>query len=151
MTLTLRQAVRHAVSEFTAAKAAMHESFGIDNAGDIAAAARQGGMPAKGMCANDLEYFTHGIGYTVVHPNSAQVHIDAGSTGDVFTAHDLEFYLADAYPQLDYDVAAIKEECYQLLTQGLLEAASAGTYLVPRLSDLETSHEAAKQGTTKCE
>ncbi len=90
-----RDAVLAALASFAQAKAAMEETFRVRSAAEVVSAVLRGRMPREGHCLNGLEYFVHGIGYTVVTASGGQVHFDSGDevSTDVFSVHDIRAFL----------------------------------------------------------
>ncbi|MEV8636329.1 hypothetical protein AB0395_32215 [Streptosporangium sp. NPDC051023] len=92
-----RDVIEAALASFAEAKAAIEETFGVVGAPEIVNAVLAGSRPRQGRCTNGLEYFVHGIGYTVVFPDDAQVHIDGDESGDdVFSLYDMLFFLENS-------------------------------------------------------
>jgi hypothetical protein len=90
------QVVQTVIESFRVARAKMNAASGGADATAAVLAVRQGLIPREGVLDDGLEYFVHGVGYTVVMPSEAQAHIDAGSAGDMFTNHDIRTYLRTA-------------------------------------------------------
>ncbi|MDT7784493.1 MAG: hypothetical protein QOF58_2912 [Pseudonocardiales bacterium] len=111
--------VRAAVEAFYQARAAMMKDFRARTASDVVSAVLTGSMPRQGNCANGWGYFVHGVGYTVVLPSEAQLHIDAGKDVDVISVFDLRFYL-EGIGCGALELAAIREQCEALVVEGLL-------------------------------
>jgi hypothetical protein len=91
----IREAVVGALAAFVLAKSAIELTFDATSATEIVSAVLKGQKAREGRCVNGLEYFVHGIGYTVVTPSGGQVHYDSGDAGegDVFSANDIRFFL----------------------------------------------------------
>jgi hypothetical protein len=90
-----REAVAGALAVFAQAKQDIELTFSAGSAADIVSAVLKGRQDRQGRTLNGLEYFVHGIGYTVVVPAGGQVHVDSGDPGegDVFSAYDIRLFL----------------------------------------------------------
>ena len=95
MNSTVRDRVTAALASFAEAKAAIESPFDVMSAAEIVSAVLQGRMPREGRCVNGLEYFVHGVGYTIMIDSGGQVHFDGGDggIGDVFSAYDIQEFL----------------------------------------------------------
>jgi hypothetical protein len=111
--------VRSAVEAFYQARAVMMEDFGAHRASEVVSAVLNGSKPRQGSCVNGWGYFVHGVGYTVVLPYEAQLHIDAGDNADVISVFDLRFYL-EGVGCGAVELAVIREQCDALVSEGLL-------------------------------
>lgn len=88
-------AVVDALALFLQAKKDIELTFSVESAAEIVSAVLKGRKAREGRTLNGLEYFVHGIGYTVVMPSGGNVHFDSGDRGegDVFSAHDIQLFL----------------------------------------------------------
>ncbi len=95
MTDDTREAVTDALASFAQAKRDIELTFSVGSAADIVSAVLKGRKAREGSTLSGLEYFVHGIGYTVVVPSGGQVHFDSGGhgEGDVFSAYDIQLFL----------------------------------------------------------
>lgn len=116
----VRQAVLAALNSFLQAKAAIERTFAAGSAPEIVAAVLQGRMPRQGRCDNGLEYFVHGVGYTVVTDSGGPVHIDGTEAGDVVSVYDLRAFFESA--EIDHvpNVEDIRIACNELRSEGIL-------------------------------
>jgi hypothetical protein len=114
------------------ARAAMEATFGVTGAPAIVSAVLKGVRPRTGRCLNGLEYFVHGIGYTVVFPSGGQAHIDGGPTGDIFSVYDLSFFLETLDDDPVPSSEALTVELDALVSAGELSQVAVGKFAVPR-------------------
>lgn len=90
-----REAVTDVLASFVQAKQDIERTFGLASAADLVAAVLKGRKARVGRTLDGLEYFVHGIGYTVVVPSGGQAHFDSGDhgEGDVFSAYDILLFM----------------------------------------------------------
>jgi hypothetical protein len=90
-----REAVTGALVSFVQAKLDIELTFAVASAADIVSAVLKGRKACEGRTLNGLEYFVHGIGYTVVVSSEGHVHFDSGDPGegDVFSAYDILLFM----------------------------------------------------------
>lgn len=111
--------VRSAVASFFLARRLVADSFGTASASELVSAVLSGVHPRRGFCSNGWEYFVHGVGYTVVMPDGAQLHIDGSNSGDVLSLYDIRFYMESldcVVPSID----EVRRDCDLLATAGNL-------------------------------
>jgi hypothetical protein len=129
MSVDVRESVRQALNDFSAAKAMIENHFQAGSAAEIVAAVLKGTHPRAGDLSEGATYFVHGTGYTVTLPPERLVHIDSGDQGDVFSVYDLQHYLADAEgDDAAPELAALTEELNALVTQGRIRFAGGVKY-----------------------
>jgi hypothetical protein len=85
--------IQASIASFAEAKEAIEAEFGLAGAPAIVQSVLKGAVPRQGKLRDGSEYFVHGIGYTVVSSGEGQVHIDGSDLGDLFSVHDLYFYM----------------------------------------------------------
>jgi hypothetical protein len=109
------------LASFREAKVAIGTSFSADSAAEIVSAVVNGKMPRRGRCSNGLEYFVHGVGYTVITEAGGQAHIDScGADGDCFSVYDVRFFMETAGFETVPDIADIRSACQRLATSGVV-------------------------------
>jgi hypothetical protein len=130
----LEQVVTPALDGFRVGKRAMEQHFGVSSTSGIVEAVLQGGMPRQGQTGDGLEYFVHGVGYTVTLPDGGEVHIDAErSGGDCFKVYDVCQYLETSGRIETCDIEQVRAVLAQQVAGGELRTAGQGYYvLVPR-------------------
>lgn len=124
-------AVQTVLVAFKAAKEAIETTFGVAGAPAVVGLVLKGFKPREGVCLNGLEYSVHGIGYTVVFPDEGQAHIDGSVDGDLFSVHDVSFFLESSGVDPVPDIEVLEVELEKLLRSGSLHKAGARKYLMP--------------------
>jgi hypothetical protein len=119
--------VRSAVDAFYQARAVMADGFSVQSASAVVSAVLDGSKPRKGKCVNGWDYFVHGVGYTVVLPSEAQLHIDAGKSTDVISLYDIRFYLESLGCDVP-ELADLRGQCEALVREGVLGALDGTKY-----------------------
>jgi hypothetical protein len=110
------------LASFVQAKQDIERTFAVASAADVVSAVLKGRKAREGRTLNGLEYFVHGIGYTVVVQSGGQVHFDSGDTGhgDVFSAHDVLLFMETSGDIQLPAVAAVKSALNDLSSEGAL-------------------------------
>lgn len=126
----MKSPVHAALASFVEARAALEETFGVAGAPSIVQEVLSGHQPREGRCRNGLEYFVHGIGYTVVLADGCPAHIDGSDHGDVFTAYDVRSFLSECIEEPP-PVEIVNAELGELETAGALRRVDEMTYCMP--------------------
>jgi hypothetical protein len=123
--------IEAALASFAEAKAAIEETFCVVGAPEIVSAVLAGSRPRQGLCAGGLEYFVHGIGYTVVFPDGGQIHIDGDASGDdVFSCYDMSFFL-ESSSKASLSAREIQDLLDELVGSDRLRRAGSKKFIVP--------------------
>lgn len=123
--------IRYAINCFIAARSVMRETFGVTAASEVVAQVLQRRAERNGRCRNGYEYIVHGVGYTVVFPSGAQVHIDSCGEGrDCFKVYDLQFFLNDAV-EGEVSLQSITEACNAYARSGRIRKIDEVTFELP--------------------
>jgi hypothetical protein len=117
-----RGAVVDALALFLQAKRDLELTFSAGSASEIVSAVLKGQKTREGHTLNGLEYFVHGIGYTVVMSSGGNIHFDSGDRGegDVFSAHDIQFFLETSGRNPVPAIDEIKSVLNDLNSSGIL-------------------------------
>ncbi|MDG4770308.1 hypothetical protein [Solwaraspora sp. WMMD792] len=122
MAIEVREAVVRVLASFVQAKQEIERTFAVASAADIVSAVLRGRNAREGRTLSGLEYFVHGIGYTVVVQSGGQAHFDSGDTGqgDVFSAHDVLLFMETSGHMQLPAVSAVKSVLNDLSSEGAL-------------------------------
>jgi hypothetical protein len=134
MTIQENNLIRAALASYMEAKAAMEVTFGVTGAPAVVAAVVQGSRPRSGLCTNGFEYFVHGIGYTVIHSNGGQIHIDGSANGDTFSTYDMSFFIETSTNSKTPSLGDVESELDTLATEGAIRRIKQGEYILPEIS-----------------
>lgn len=117
-----REAVMDALASFVQAKRDIELTFAAGSTEEIVSAVLKGRKAREGRTLGRLDYFVHGVGYTVVVPSGGQVHFDAGELGqgDVFSAYDIKVFLETSGNASQPDVESIKQVLMDLHSAEML-------------------------------
>ncbi|MFC8850353.1 MULTISPECIES: DUF6896 domain-containing protein [unclassified Micromonospora] len=123
--------VSSAIDGLLHARRLVAEAFGVSSASSLVRRVLDGEVPRQGHFLNGLEYFVHGVGYTVVYDSGAQAHLDAcdGDGGDCFTVYDVRGFLRDTCDQVP-SLESIREVCNEWVARGQLSMSGEATYMV---------------------
>ncbi|RMI45548.1 DUF6896 domain-containing protein [Streptomyces triticirhizae] len=121
-----------ALNAFRAGREAMARHFGAASAAHFLRAVLDGARPREGTTSEGLEYFVHGVGYTITLADGGEVHLDAErSGGECFKAYDICLYLETAGHVACPDAAPVRAELRRRAQRGELVAVDHGAYLLP--------------------
>lgn len=123
--------VSGAIDGLLDARRLVADVFGVSSASSLVRRVLDGEVPRQGHFPNGLEYFVHGVGYTVVFDDGAQAHLDAcdGDGGDCFTVYDVRGFLQDKCEQVP-SLESIREVCDEWVARGQLGVSGTATYMV---------------------
>jgi len=124
--------VSSALDAFRMARSQMEDAFHADSTSAIISAVNRGEKPRRGKLPDGLEYFVHGIGYTVSLPSGGEIHIDSAPGGDSFSVYDIQQFVETSGEERDLDTSAIANVCEGKARSGELTALSEWKYLLPR-------------------
>jgi hypothetical protein len=124
--------VSRALDAYRMARSEMEGAFNTNSTTSIISAVNRGERSRQGALSNDLEYFVHGIGYTVTLPSGGQVHIDSAPDGDSFSVYDIQQYIETSGEGRAPDISVIASVCEEKVRNGELSAISEWKYLLPR-------------------
>ncbi|NIL58212.1 DUF6896 domain-containing protein [Salinispora arenicola] len=123
--------VSGAIDGLLDARRLVADVFGVSSASSLVRRVLDGEIHRQGHFPNGLEYFVHGVGYTVVFDNGAQAHLDAcdGDGGDCFTVYDARGFLQDTSERVP-SLESVREVCDEWVARGQLGMSGEATYLV---------------------
>jgi proline racemase len=124
--------VSRALDAYQMARSEMEDAFNTNSTTAIVSAVNRGEKARQGALSNDLEYFVHGIGYTVTLPSGGQVHIDSAPGGDSFSVYDIQQFIETSGEGRAPDISVIANVCEEKVRNGELLAISEWKYLLPR-------------------
>ncbi|MGY0234419.1 DUF6896 domain-containing protein [Longispora urticae] len=123
--------VECALDSFRKAREHIFEAFGKPSASELVSAVLAGEIPRRGKLPNGLEYFVHGIGYTVVLGTGSHVHVDASEMGDSFSVYDIDFFFkSDDAEIIAPELLTITEICDRLVIGGTLGKVGERHYVL---------------------
>ena len=120
--------VSRAIDCFREARAAIRETFSIVSAAEVVGRVLSHEIPRYGYCRNGLEYYVHGVGYTVILRNGAQVHIDSVGERDCFSIYDLRNFLEEDTEEDSPSIPELERVCADLVDSGELSRVGAITF-----------------------
>lgn len=125
--------VSGAIDGLLDARRLVADVFGVSSASSLVRRVLDGEIHRQGHLPNGLEYFVHGVGYTVVFDNGAQAHLDACDSdsdgGDCFTVYDVRGFLQDTSERVP-SLESVREVCDEWVARGQLGMSGGATYLV---------------------
>jgi len=124
--------ISRALDAYRMARSQMEHDFNAESTSTIISQVNRGEKPREGTLSNGLEYFVHGIGYTVTLPSGGQVHIDSAPEGDSFSVYDLQLFIETSGEEPVPGISAIADTCNEKVRDGELSSISEWKYLLPR-------------------
>jgi hypothetical protein len=126
------ESVSRALDVFRMARSQMEGAFNANSTRAIISAVHRGEKPRQGTLPDGLEYFVHGIGYTIALPSGGQIHIDSAPDGDSLSVYDIQQFIETSAEERAPDISAIATVCEEKVRKGELLAMSEWKYLLPR-------------------
>jgi hypothetical protein len=124
--------VSRTLDAYRLARSKMEGAFAASSASAIVSEVNRGERARQGKLPDGLEYFVHGIGYTVTLPAGGQVHIDSSPDGDSLSIYDIQHFMETSGEENVPGLTAITDVCDEKVRSGELSAISEWQFLLPR-------------------
>ncbi|MFG2055212.1 DUF6896 domain-containing protein [Micromonospora sp. NPDC048930] len=129
MSASEESAIRAAVHAFVDARRLVHDVFATASAAELVQRVIRGEIPREGSLGQGVAYAVHGVGFTVVGADGAQVHIDSCDQLDCFNVYDIRMYLSELVDELP-SISTISEICDRCGAEGLIRKVDDVTYAI---------------------